>query len=238
MIQYRKNAKPDKFSACHFVTEKIIDFGRSLDCILSLFCFKQALVWAPSLVTWICTCALPWDYAPVPQRKKLPQMALLQSTGEKSRSMKLCGSNSQRRELPARTRPWHYWASLNLSSLKQLLKHLKTVFLKQKWRTMKAGCHMCSSLKTKPEKWKMQACRTQTHLKSMILGTQWTKGDGKRAKSCWERRRKGGESQSGDARVVAPVGCPVTAMSMESQRRWEGCQSLCSDFSENRSLLL
>lgn len=36
-------------------------------------------------------------------------------------------------------RPLHYWASLNLSSLKRLLKRLKTMFLKQKWKMMKDG---------------------------------------------------------------------------------------------------
>lgn len=36
----------------------------------------------------------------------------------------------------------------------------------------------------------MQACRTQTRLKSMILGIQWIKEEGKKAKSWWERKRK------------------------------------------------
>lgn len=38
-----------------------------------------------------------------------------------------------------RSRPLHCWASLNLSSLKQLLKRLKTVFLRQTWKMMKDG---------------------------------------------------------------------------------------------------
>lgn len=52
------------------------------------------------------------------------------------------------------------------------------------------GCRMYFSLRIKAEKWKTQACKTQTHLKSMILGIQWIKGGGKKAKSWWERKKK------------------------------------------------
>lgn len=72
-----------------------------------------------------------------------------------------------------------------LSAPFQLVPSLSTTLI-----SVSSGWHMFFNLRIKAEKWKMRACKTQTPLKSMILGIQWIKEEGKKAKSWWERKKK------------------------------------------------